>query len=95
MTRCFTLKGKTGSPDLVDVLGTLHGDLGQPGHVELPAAVGVHLDVELVGRMVPEQVPEGQQRRYLPAGVCSATRKAEQGAQAPEKNTPVSFQLCR
>lgn len=55
---CYT-KGQAGSPHLVDVLGTLHGDLGQSGDVELAAAVGVHLYVELVRRILPEQVPEG------------------------------------
>lgn len=55
---CYT-KGQAGSPHLVDVLGTLHGDLGQSGDVELAAAVGIHLYVELVRRILPEQVPEG------------------------------------
>lgn len=55
---CYT-KGQAGSPHLVDVLGTLHGDLGQSGDVELAAAVGIHLYVEFVRRILPEQVPEG------------------------------------
>lgn len=55
---CYT-KGQAGSPHLVDVLRTLHRDLGQSGDVELAAAVGIHLYVELVRRILPEQVPEG------------------------------------
>lgn len=57
-----------GSPHLVDVLGALDGELRQSGDVKLSAAVRVHLDVQLVGGILSQQVPEGQQRRLQPAG---------------------------
>lgn len=45
------------SPHLVDVLHALHPELGQPRHVELPAAIGAQLDLQLLLRLLPQQVP--------------------------------------
>lgn len=68
----------------VDVLGALDGELRQSGDVELSAAVRVHLDVQLVGEVLPQQVPDQQQRHLqaadvdsglmLPAAACRAGR---------------------
>lgn len=56
-----------GSPHPVDVLGALDGELGQSGDVKLSAAVRVHLNVQLVCEILPQQVPDQQQRQLQPA----------------------------
>lgn len=54
------------SPHLVDVLHALHRELGEPGHVELPAAVGAQLDLQLLLRLLPQQVPAPRGARHPP-----------------------------
>lgn len=51
---------RVGGANLVDVLGALHGEFGQSGDVQLPTAVRVHLDVQLVRQIFPQKVPEQQ-----------------------------------
>lgn len=58
----------------VDVLGALDGELGQSGDVELPAAVRVHLDVQFVGGIFPQQVPDQRQTQLQPADKHSGLR---------------------
>lgn len=50
-------KEEPGSRHPVDVLGALDSDLRQPWDIQLPAAVGVHLDVQPVGEVLTQQVP--------------------------------------
>lgn len=73
-----------GSPHLVDVLGALDGELCQSGDVKLSAAVRVHLDVQLVGGILPQQVPEGQQRHLQPAGSDSGLNNPQTTSSSPK-----------
>lgn len=65
--------GTAESPHPVDVLGALDGELCQSGDVELSAAVRVHLDVQLVGEILPQQVPDRQQRHSQPADMTQGS----------------------
>lgn len=52
-------------PYLVDVIHTLHLELGQPWHIQLPAAVGAQADLQLLLRLFPEQVSGGASESLL------------------------------
>lgn len=42
----------------VDIFRTLDGEFGQPGDVQLSAAIGIHLDVQLIIETVAQQIPD-------------------------------------
>lgn len=70
-------------PHLVDVLHALHRELGEPGHVELPAAVGAQLDLQLLLWLLPQQVPAPRGTHHPPRPGADTGLRAGGGCCTP------------
>ena len=77
-----------GAADPVDVLRALDRDLGEARHVELPAAVRVHLDVQLLAGVVSQEVPGGGGIGLGQVSACSAPTDSESDTESPGLGSP-------